>query len=196
MYRHSNVELATKNLACSIITSKIPLIQYDSLLVLFCSGKDTLKYMSGAGNMDRNIFEMWMLAPDLQFMLGISHGHSPWLSSTSASQKGKAKYLPQLQMQFFEQATVSDANSLFTNLYWSTSDNAINCTFQSFLSIVVISSWANNLRSKQPILSMPSYAFLTVFHKVSPNSQWRFYRKGLTWYKCNSHDVWVYWNWH
>lgn len=194
MYRHSNVELATKNLACSIITSKIPLIQYDSLLVLFCSGKDTLKYMSGAGNMDRNIFEMWsdcvptifvpvnygMLAPDLQFMLGISHGHSPWLSSTSASQKGKAKYLPQLQMQFFEQATVSDANSPFKNLYWSTSDNAINCTFQSFLSIVVISSWANNLRSKQPILSMPSYAFLTVFHKVSPNSQWRFYRKGLT----------------
>ena len=34
-----------------------------------------------------------MLTPDLQFMLGVCHGHSPWLSSTSTPQIGKAKYL-------------------------------------------------------------------------------------------------------
>ena len=35
-----------------------------------------------------------MIAPDLEFMLGVSHGLSPLLSSTSTPQLGKAKYLP------------------------------------------------------------------------------------------------------
>ena len=33
---------------------------------------------------------------------------------------GKAKYLPQMQMQVFKKGTVPDTNCFFTNIYWKT----------------------------------------------------------------------------
>ena len=88
-----------------------------------------------------------MLIPDLQFMLGVYHGHFPWLFNVSAPQIGKGKYFPHLQMQFFKKATVSDAYSLLTNLSWKTPGNAISCTIQDLLPTLAIASWANHLRS-------------------------------------------------
>ena len=60
-------------------------------------------------------------------------------------------------MRFLKKATAPDAKSLFTSLYWAAPGNAINCTIQSLLSAVATTSWANHLRSKQSILSTPSY---------------------------------------
>ena len=33
---------------------------------------------------------------------------------------GKAKYLPQMQMQVFKKGTVPDTDCFFTNIYWKT----------------------------------------------------------------------------
>ena len=88
-----------------------------------------------------------MLVPNLQFMLSVCHGHFTWLFNVSAPQTGKCKYFPHLQVRFFKKATVSDAYSLFTNLYWKTPGNAISCTIQDLLSTLAIASWANHLRS-------------------------------------------------
>ena len=56
-----------------------------------------------------------------------------------------SKKLPRLMLNLFLQS-----------LYLAASVNAINCTIQSLLSAVATASWANHLRSKQPILSTPS----------------------------------------
>ena len=65
----------------------------------------------------------------------------PFLLCSSSPQTGKAQYLSQLQMRFFKKATLPDANSLFTSLYWATAGNPITCTIQSLLLTLAIVGW-------------------------------------------------------
>ena len=156
--------------------------------------------MSRASNLNRIIYEMGngyvptilvpvnyrMLALDLQFMLGVCHGHSLWFSSASTPQIGKDR-----QVWFFKKATVPDANSLFTGqrqvtpstgwskscpLQWRLQVGQIICVASSlYCWHHLIHSWRLSI-NWAPILTKDILSKITC--------------------KCNNHDDWLYRKWH
>ena len=168
--RHQSSGILTWNwqqkafLGCTIITPKNPLFRYYSSTVM------SLKYW----------FQSTMEC-------SIPICNSCWASATLPLTFQHHCTTDRWSQVFSKKAIVPDANSLLTNLYWATPGNVINCIIQSLLSTVAIASWENFLRSKQSILSTPSYAFLTVVDKASPNSHSRYIIKNsLIRFKCNS----------
>ena len=113
-----------------------------------------------------------MLAPDFQFMLGVFHGHSPWLSSIPAPQIGEVKYLPWLQVWFAKkklpclmlnlflqtftgqrQATPSTARSNACSLQWRWQAGQTICVGSSpYCPYHLMHSWRSSIK-QAPILT-------------------------------------------
>ena len=74
-----------------------------------------------------------MLVTKFHFMLAIFLEHFPWLFSIFAPQVVTAKQFSQLQMCFLKTATLPDANSFFTHLYWTTPGYAVKGTIHGIL---------------------------------------------------------------
>ena len=140
-----------------------------------------------------------MLAPNFQFILGVFHGHSPWLSSTPAPQIGEVicqKKLPCLMLNLFlqtftgqRQATSWTARSKACSLQWRWQGGQTICVGSSpYCRHHLMHSWRLSIK-QAPILTKDIWSKIAWSGASETAMMTEYIQNGITKWKCPKRKI-------